>query len=55
MKRDITFPLSTDTEPHWDKAVAGVKESKKNGGEIVDVRKSDDGNGNPVGVIVVDE
>ena len=55
MERDIVFPLSTETEPSWDKAVKEVKESQQNGGTIVRVRKSDDGQGNPVGIIVVNE
>ena len=56
MKNESVFPLSKETEPNWDDAMAEVKKSKdKRNGKVVDVRKSDDGHGNPVGIIVMDE
>ncbi len=55
MKRDIAYPLSAETLPEYKQALREVADSKKNGGKVVDVKLSDDGAGNPVGIIIVDE
>ena len=55
MKKRIPFPLSEETRPLYQKALKQIEKSRKKGGKVVDVAISDDGAGNPVGIIVVDE
>lgn len=55
MKIRIAYPLSKDTTPYYQGALAEVEKSKKKGGKVIDVEISDDGQGNPVGIVVMDE
>jgi hypothetical protein len=55
MKKRIPYPLSAETKPAYVKALKEVEKSKRKGGKVVDVTLSDDGEGNPVGIIVMDE
>lgn len=55
MKRRIPFPLSRKTLPYFKEAVEAAQEVLDNDGKILGVEISDDEQGNPVGIIVVDE
>ena len=56
MKIEIAFPLSQETAKFFGEAVTKVEKSKQQKhGQVVDLRLSDDGQGNPVGIIVMDE
>ena len=55
-KRQIPYPLSQETLPYYRQALAKVTQSKQQkNGQVIDVLEGNDGQGNPIGIIVIEE
>jgi len=53
---EIPYPLSLETLPGYRQALKDVDDAKqKKNAKVVDVLEGDDGAGNPIGIIVVEE
>ncbi|MHB8522849.1 MAG: hypothetical protein ACYDH9_19105 [Limisphaerales bacterium] len=55
-KRQIPYALSQETLPGYRQALQNVDNARQNkNAKVIDVLEGDDGAGNPIGIIVVEE